>query len=574
MIFALVALASCAAPPQDAQPNVLVVMTDDQGYGDFGCAGNPVLRTPRLDAFSAECPDVARFYVSPVCAPTRAALMTGRYGYRTGVVDTYRGRAMMHPDEVTIAEALGDAGYRTGIFGKWHLGDAYPLRAMDQGFDVALVHRGGGLAQPSEPIENERRYTDAILERNGVLERTDGYCTDVYVDEALAFVRASVEAEEPFFAYVAPNAPHGPFHDVPEGLYQAYLERDLASVRTSEKAKLDVIARIYAMVENIDQNFGRLLDGLEELGVTDDTIVVFLTDNGPTRGRYVRGLTGAKTDVHEGGIRSPLWVRWPDRLSPRTSVDVPLAHIDLMPTLLDAVNADVPDGVTLDGRSALGLLQGSDDGWTDRSIFVQSHRGDVPARGHHCAVIGPRWKLVRATGFGRESAPEDAPWRLYDLLEDPAETTDRATSSVLVRIELHAAYQAWFTDVSTSRPNGFAPPRIEPCTPQEPVTTLTRQDWRCDGKEGWGAKGRWLLRVEEPIEVDVTLVFVRERTLDSARFDIAGDVIERDADGTSRRRHALGRVALPRGDVDLSAVCFSESETFDAYQVVLERAAD
>ena len=279
-------------------------------------------------------------------------------------------------------------------------------------------------------------------------------------------------------------------------------------------------------------------------------------------------------NVHEGGIRSPLWVRWPDRLSPRTSVDVPLAHIDLMPTLLDAVNADVPDGVTLDGRSALGLLQGSDDGWTDRSIFVQSHRGDVPARGHHCAVIGPRWKLVRATGFGRESAPEDAPWRLYDLLEDPAETTDRATSSVLVRIELHAAYQAWFTDVSTSRPNGFAPPRIEPCTPQEPVTTLTRQDWRCDGKEGWGAKGRWLLRVEEPIEVDVTLVFVRERTLDSARFDIAGDVIERDADGTSRRRHALGRVALPRGDVDLSAVCFSESETFDAYQVVLERAAD
>ncbi|MEM9383327.1 MAG: arylsulfatase [Planctomycetota bacterium] len=577
MIAPLLALASFAPAAQDApeagaRPNVLVVMTDDQGLGDFGGASNPVLRTPRLDAFAAECPDVARFYVSPVCAPTRAALMTGRYGYRTGVVDTYRGRAMMHADEVTIAEALGQAGYRTGIFGKWHLGDAYPLRAMDQGFDVALVHRGGGLAQPSEPVENERRYTDPILERNGALVRTEGYCTDVYVDEALAFCRASVEADEPFFAYVAPNAPHGPFHDVPEELYRAYLERDLESVRTGERAKLDVIARIYAMVENIDGNFGRLLDGLDALGVADDTIVVFLTDNGPTPGRYVRGLRGAKTDVHEGGIRSPLWVRWPGRLSPETRVEVPLAHIDLMPTLLDAAGVAAPEGVAFDGRSALGLLDGTGDGWTDRSIFVQSHRGDAPARDHHCAVIGPRWKLVRASGFGRRSAPGDARWRLYDLLEDPAETTDRLLSSARVADDLHAAYRSWFDDVSTSRATGFAPPRIEPCTPREPVTTLTRQDWRCDGKEGWGAGGRWLLRVDEPIEVDVTLVFVRERTLEAARLDVAGSVVELRADGTERREHALGRFTLPAGDVDLGVVCLSESEESDPYQVVLERA--
>ena len=159
------------------------------------------------------------FYVSPVCSPTRASLMTGRYNYRTRLVDTFKGRSMMEPEEITIAEVLGEAGYRTGIFGKWHLGDNYPMRATDQGFHESLIHLGGGLGQPSEPRENDRRYTDAILFHNNVQVQTYGYCTDVYFDAAIDFIDDAIASEEPFFAYIPTNAPHSPYHDVPEALY-------------------------------------------------------------------------------------------------------------------------------------------------------------------------------------------------------------------------------------------------------------------------------------------------------------------------------------------------------------------
>ena len=207
---------------------LFLIMSDDQGVGDYGFMGNTVIRTPALDAMHARSGFLSRFYVSPVCAPTRASLMTGRYNYRTRCVDTYLGRAMMDTEEVTLAECLRDAGYRTGIYGKWHLGDNYPMRAMDQGFQESLLHRGGGIGQPSDPIGAEGKYTDPVLFKNGEEVAMQGYCTDIFFDAAMDFISNSVASKDPFFTYIATNAPHGPFDDVPTNLYEEYKKTDLS----------------------------------------------------------------------------------------------------------------------------------------------------------------------------------------------------------------------------------------------------------------------------------------------------------------------------------------------------------
>nr|MBX2873931.1 sulfatase-like hydrolase/transferase [Saprospiraceae bacterium] len=292
LLICLLHLPSCQYEDQQEQterPNIILIMTDDQGIGDLGVTGNPIIETPNIDAMASRSASLNRFYVSPVCSPTRACLMTGRYNYRTRVVDTWVGRSMMDTEEVTIAELLQDAGYATGIFGKWHLGDCYPMRPGDQGFEESLVHKGGGLAQPSEPYENQRRYTDAILFRNGEQVQTKGYCTDVYFDGALDFIESAVANDKPFFSYIAMNAPHGPYHDVPTDLKAKYKEKDILSIsigETNEKL-LDNVAGVLAMIENVDQNMGKLFSQLDEWGLTENTLVIFMVDNGPNSRRYV-----------------------------------------------------------------------------------------------------------------------------------------------------------------------------------------------------------------------------------------------------------------------------------------------
>lgn len=489
---------------EPTRPNVVLILTDDQGYGDFSFQGNPLLETPNLDRLAQSCPQVARFYVSPVCSPTRASLLTGRYNYRTRVVDTWRGRTSMEPEEVTLAEAVRDAGYRTGIFGKWHLGDNHPQRAMDQGFDETLVHRGGGLAQPSEPIENARRYTDAILFANGEAVQTRGYCTDVYFDAAIEFIDRARADGAPFFAYVATNAPHDPLHDVPPELYEKYRARDLSPVLRGADSDPDEVARVYAMVENIDQNVGRLLAHLEREGLAEDTLVVFLCDNGPTWGRWAGGLRGTKTGVHEGGIRTPLLVRYGERLSAETRVEPFGAHIDLMPTILEAVGA-LPPAVAFDGRSLWPLLCGEQPAWPERELVLQTHRGDVPAFEHHFAVIGQRWKLVRASGFEREAPLEGHPFELHDLVNDPGEAHDLSTERPELVAELRGVYRRWWEDVSTTRSDNFAPPPIVLDADAEPRVLLQRNDWRGIGTGS--ADGVWILETEGDAFFEARLLF-------------------------------------------------------------------
>ena len=304
LVFMVGAFVEFPAAAND-RPNVVLIMTDDQGYGDLSITGNESIDTPSMDRIATEGAWLRRFYVSPVCTPTRAHLMTGRYAFRTRAFDTYQGRASMEPAEVTVAEVLGEAGYVTGIFGKWHLGDYYPTRPMDQGFQESLVHQGGGLRQPSNPPEGER-YHDPVLFHNGQPKRYEGYCTDIFFDEAIRFIQEQSAAKKPFFAYIPTNAPHGPFDEPPT---RELMEHFMAKFPNDRNTKR---AAFYAMVKNIDENIGRLLTQLGALGIERNTLVIFLTDNGPSEGSAgpFRRNKGA---VQEGGIRTVCFLRWPDR---------------------------------------------------------------------------------------------------------------------------------------------------------------------------------------------------------------------------------------------------------------------
>lgn len=476
-------------PRSRRRPNVVLIMTDDQGYGDVGCHGNDKIRTPNMDRVAREGVEFTQFCVSPVCAPTRACLMTGRYNYRTAAIDTWLGRAMMHPEEVTLGEMLGDAGYRTGIFGKWHLGDNYPLRPQEHGFQEVLIHRGGGMCQPSEPPGS--LYQDPILQHNGIQKQYSGYCTDIFTDATIRFIEEN--RNRPFFAYLAPNAPHTP------------LQIDERYVEPYRKMGIDEDnARVYGMVENIDENIGRILRRLRELELEEDTLLIFMTDNGPQQPRYTAGLRGRKGTVYEGGIRVPFFARWTGTLEAGRKVDRMGAHLDVAPTLLDICGAKQPKQVAFDGVSLAPLMFGRTTESPDRTLYFQWHRGDVPEPFRACAARSQRYKLIN----GQE---------LYDLENDPGEKNDIAERNPEIVEEMRRGYTAWFEDVSSTR--GYDPPRIHLGTPHENPVVLTRQDWR-GPRAGWGkdSLGHWEVEVAEAGVYDIHLRFRKRENITAARF--------------------------------------------------------
>ncbi|MEO2049540.1 MAG: arylsulfatase [Pirellulales bacterium] len=573
LVLLFAAVQSVLAGP----PNVVLIMTDDQGYGDFGVMGNPVIETPHLDAMAGRSASMNTFYVCPVCTPTRACLMTGRYNYRTRAIDTYVGRAMMEPEEVTVAEVLRSAGYATGIFGKWHLGDCYPLRAIDQGFEEALVLRGGGLGQASEPRENARRYTDPILFHNGHQVETKGYCTDVYFAAANKFMEQSHQAGRPFFVYLPTNAPHTPLHDVPESLHQNYLQKDLASILvTPGKGKelaseLDRLSRIAAMITNIDQNVGRLFTQLDKLGLTDNTLVIFLTDNGPNSKRFVGPFRGSKTDVYEGGIRSPLWMQWPSRFQAGTTSDKVTAHIDLMPTILEACGVELPTGLKLDGRSFLPLLEDKTANWPERYLATQWHRGDQPTRYHHFMIRGARWKLLENSNFQLEHRTDPPKLELYDLLADPGETDNRVDEQPEIVARLKRAYDRWFDEVSATRPDNYAPPRIFVGSEQENPTVLTRQDWRSQDGWGGGALGHWKITVARAGHYDLRVLLDERTQSGQVELRVADEVFQQVVNQAAISCR-FQDVALPAGATQLEVVqTLKDGRKLGAYQVIVTK---
>ena len=545
------------------RPNIVLIMTDDQGYADLSAMGNPVLETPHIDSLARDGASMDTFYVSPVCSPTRSSLMTGRFNYRTRLVDTWKGRSMMEPEEVTIAEALGDAGYKTGIFGKWHLGDNYPMRPTDQGFQEALIHLGGGLGQPSEPRENNRRYTDAILFRNNKQVQTKGYCTDVYFDGALDFIDQSLKAKKPFFTYIATNAPHSPYHDVPEALYRKYKNKDLSPVLLGNDKDADTVARVFAMVENIDQNVGKLLAHLEKRKAVENTIVIFMVDNGPNTRRYIGPSRGKKNEVHDGGIRSPFFIRWPAQLKAGARNDRIAAHIDVMPTLLEAAGASLPSDHPFDGRSILPLLKGEKVEWPNRTLIMQIHRGDSPTPLHHIAVREQRWKLVHPTGFTNERMPDNVPLELYDMKADPGEANNLYEKRPEIAKRLLKTYERWFEDVSSTRPDNYAPPRIVLGTPHETHTTLSTQDMRVTDNGG-----AWMLRFENKKSYDIEFLWkepVANLSLELQIGDIRKTLNIKPATDTAR----IQNIKIPNGDAALSARILNGNQKQRPYHIVL-----
>ena len=444
------------APAQ--RPNIVMVMTDDQGYADLGVHGNPILRTPNIDAFAHEAISFSGFHVSPTCSPTRAALLTGRDSNRTGVWHTAAGRGLMRRDEVTIAEMLHEAGYATGIFGKWHLGSMYPFRPADRGFEEVFTLVGGGGTGNISDFWNNTNF-DPVMNHNGQFVPTHGYITDTIFDAAMKFIDASREEGRPFFVYLPTNAPHAPFN-APAVYAERYRDQPVR------------MAHFLGMIENIDENFGRLRRHLRESGLQDNTILMFMTDNGTGYGQSVfnAGMQGIKGSEYDGGHRVPLFFRWPagDMAGPRT-IDELAAHIDLAPTLLDLAGVEAPAERRFDGVSLRLLLEGQEADWPDRSIVIDSQRILHPEKWRKSSVMTQRWRLVNGT-------------ELYDMASDPGQSMDVAGQHPEAVSSLTGVYERWWGDIE---PTFADTPRTVIGSEHQYMTRLVTRECLSSGLPAW-----------------------------------------------------------------------------------------
>lgn len=493
-----VTVAGAAEP----RPNVILVMTDDQGWAEVGFHGNEVLKTPNLDRFAAEGTELTNFYVSPMCTPTRSSLMTGRYHFRTGAHDTYIGRSNMNPEETTIAEVFAGAGYRTGIFGKWHLGENFPMRAEDQGFQKVVVHGGGGIGQFADYPGNT--YWDPTLQYNDSFKKAKGYCTDVFIDESIQFMKDS--GEQPFFCYLPLNVPHSPF-DVADEFRADYDKQNLADPDGRKW-----VAPIYGMITQFDGAFGRLLEAVEDMGQRENTIILFMSDNGPNSTYFTAGLRAKKGSVYENGIRSPFVIQWPKTLQGGRKFDTPAMHIDLLPTLADACGIALPADLQVDGKSILGLLHGETQGFQQRYLFMQHNRANVPPKYKNGMARRGPWKVVGDGG-------EPTGFELYNIEQDPGETRDLADKHPEIVEAFVREYEAWFDDVTNQlrRDNGVPyPAELNP--EQKRDFRFTWQDWWGD-KTGWRPNnyGRWRMSNPGLIErFDISIVPHRRHSKQAA----------------------------------------------------------
>lgn len=464
-------LAGCASSESWAKPNIVLVITDDQGYGDLGCHGNPIIRTPNMDALHAASVRFTDFHVDPLCAPTRAGLMTGRYAFRTGVTAAFAGRSILRREETTVAEILKHNGYATGLFGKWHLGDNFPFRPIDRGFDESLVYWSGGATQAADAWGND--YFDDRYSHNHDVEQFEGYCTDVFFREGAEWIEAN--RKQPFFAYFPLNAPHAPYIVDPK-YSEPYLARGVP----------EPMAQFYGMIENIDENLGALRGKLNELGLAENTIFIFMTDNGTAAGLssqsadedswtgYAAGLRAKKGSKYDGGHRVPFFVEWPaGGVGGGRDVGRLTAGIDVVPTLVELCGLELPKPIEFDGRSLAPLLRDA-TGWADGRLYFTQHtqffvdgkrQMDDPQPYLNSAVLDERWRLID----GKE---------LYDVEADPSQERDVAEDHLDEAARLRAAYDAWWEEVSgPAHEYVEIPLGVDGGNPAR----LTSFDWRPDG---------------------------------------------------------------------------------------------
>ena len=450
-LFAAAPLAGAALAKR--RPNIILILTDDQGYADLACHGNPHIKTPNLDRIHHEAARFTDHHVSPTCSPTRSSLLTGRHEFRNGVTHTINERERMSLKSTTIAQVLKAAGYTTGIFGKWHLGDEAPYQPGKRGFDEVFIHGCGGIGQhyPGSCSDAPgNKYFNPTILHNNVFEKTEGYCTDVFFAQSLTWMDKVRQAKAPFFTYITPNAPHAPL-DCPENYVAMYKGKGLP----------EAAEKFYGMITNIDDNVGRLLAKLSEWGIERDTLLIFMNDNGGTAGVRVfnAGMRGQKGGPYEGGIRGACFLRMPGTIEPR-DINHLTAHLDMFPTLTEIAGGKVPAGVRLDGRSLVPLIENPKAAWADRYLFTHVGRWEqgraAESKYAKCRVRNTRYSLVNPGG-------DESTWELYDMKADPGEKENIAAKNPGVVKKMSAAYGKWWDEVMPAFENENAvPPKIAP----------------------------------------------------------------------------------------------------------------
>ena len=431
-------------------PNVVIVISDDQGYGDLGCTGNPIIKTPNIDHLASESSGLSDYHVAPTCSPTRCSFLTGHWTNRTGVWHTIMGRSMLRDNEVTVGQMFSDAGYETGMFGKWHLGDNYPYRPEDRGFTEVYRHGGGGIGQTPDVWDNA--YFDGSYFHNGEIVPAKGFCTDVFFDKANDFISKCAKQQKPFFAYISTNAPHKPLHCPPE--YMKMYE-----------GQSDSIAAFYGMITNIDDNVGKTRKLINELGVADETIFIFTTDNGTASGAKIfnAGMKAGKGSPYEGGHRVPFFVHWPSGGLTKQHDVTELTHaVDVVPTLLAMTGVPKPEGVTFDGVSIAELLDPSKDvQWPKRFVISDSQRVRDPIKWRSSSVMTGKYRLVNRK-------------ELYDVSKDPGQKTNIADQNPKIVSEMQEFYEKWWAEL---KPTFSQTTEIYLGHEAHPVVSLTAHDW-------------------------------------------------------------------------------------------------
>lgn len=445
---------------QGAKPNIILVMTDDQGYGPVGRHGHPWIRTPNLDKLYDQSTRFTRFLVSPTCAPTRSALMTGRHPMRNGITHTILERERMALDAKTLPQVLKTVGYTSGIFGKWHLGDEDAYQPHNRGFEEAFIHGAGGIGQAyacSCADAPNNSYFNPVLKQNGLFVKTDGYCTDLFFKAAMGWIKQVKDKKEPFFAYITTNAPHGPFIAPPKN-----------TKRFTDLGFEEKTAGFYGMIENIDENMGRLLAKVEQWGLSDNTLIIFMSDNGMTGGGsgrlgkslgqqpdgtkmfpYNAGMKGLKGSPEEGGVRVPFFVCWKGHVKAGQDVHQIAAHLDLFPTLADLTGATIPQK-QVEGRSLLPLISNPNQkNWKDRLLYTHVARwktGEEPNdyQWNNFSIRNQRYRFVN-NKF------------LYDMQEDPGQKKNIIEDHPELVQRLRKTYDQWWKKTRPMMVNEDAP---------------------------------------------------------------------------------------------------------------------
>lgn len=566
-------LLSIAVTAFAQKPNIVFILTDDQGYGDLHCHGNPYIKTPNLDRLHAQSIRFTDYHVATTCAPTRAGLLTGKNCNKVGVWHTILGRQLLRKEEVTMAEIFKSAGYATGIFGKWHLGDSYPFRPQDRGFDEVLIHGGGGITQTPDYWGND--YFDDTYFHNGKAKKYTGYCNDVWFSEAFKFIKKN--KAKPFFCYIPTNSPHSPYH-VADTYSNPY--KNNSSIPNPN---------FYGMITNIDEQVGLLIEKLKEEGVYENTIFIFMTDNGTAAGvkfdkngevisGFNSGMRATKGSPYDGGHRVPFFLHWPQAgYTKGEDINTLTSYTDVLPTLMDLCQISYAKPIAFDGMSLMPLLNGNRENWKERVMVVDVQRDEFLVKWKQSSVMTKQWRLINGTD-------------LYDIQKDKGQKVNVASKNAQVVAKLKEEYEKWWVEASR---NADEYSRIIIGSPYEKITRLTSHDLHAEREHpawnqemvraGRGINGFWALQVAKsgkyeielrryPIESGLSLSAIAPKgeevpggrpysegkslSIKKVKIKIGSTKLEKEVTGDEKG--STFTVALEEGDIDLRTFMLDE----------------